>query len=165
MQLHPKGWASQRKVTGKAEGGGREGGWGGSSSDLGVTGVSSQLEGSIPCEALQRVTVSLTNTVIWTWRQQKERLVTEGEATTNRHVNTAALLAVASPETLAGSPSELMRLEVRCGIICVDCISYCEGRFQCLLRQRAYDLSISLLALKSANDTLCTRLLTLSPLA
>lgn len=63
------------------------------------------------------------------------------------------------------SPSELMWLKVRTGIICLDCISYCEGHFRCLLKQCAYDLSISPLALKCANDILYTRLLTLSPLA
>ena len=46
-----------------------------------------------------------------------------------------------------------------------DCIFYCEGHFQCLLRQRAYDPGRSPLAVKCANDILCTRLLTLSPLA
>jgi len=61
--------------------------------------------------------------------------------------------------------SELMWFEVRGRINCPDCISYCEGHFQCLLKQRAYDLSRSPLAVKSANDVLCTRLLTLSPLA
>lgn len=63
------------------------------------------------------------------------------------------------------SPSELMWLKVRTSIICLDCISYHEGHFQCLLKQRAYDLSISPLDSKCANDILCTRLLTLSPLA
>lgn len=63
------------------------------------------------------------------------------------------------------TPSELMWLKVGTSIICLDCISHCEGHFQCLLKQRAYDLSISPLALKCANDILCTRLLTLSPLA
>lgn len=40
-----------------------------------------------------------------------------------------------------------------------------EGLFQCLLKHHVYDLSVSPLPLKFANDILCTRLLTLSPLA
>lgn len=55
--------------------------------------------------------------------------------------------------------------KVRTRIICLDCVSYCEGHFQCLLKLCAYDLRISPLALKCANDILCTGLLTLSPLA
>lgn len=58
-----------------------------------------------------------------------------------------------------------MWLKVKTSIIWPDCICYCEGHVQCLLKHRAYDLSISPLALKCANDILCTRLLTLSPLA
>lgn len=63
---------------------------------------------------------------------------------------------------LTSPPSEFMWWS---SIICLDCVSYCEGHFQCLLKQRAYDLSISPLAPKCANNILCTRLLTLSPLA
>lgn len=58
-----------------------------------------------------------------------------------------------------------MWLQVRPSVICLDPISYCEGHFQCLLKQHAYNLSISPLALKCANDILCTRFHTLSPLA
>lgn len=66
---------------------------------------------------------------------------------------------------LTRCPSELMLLKVRTSIICLNCISYCEGHFQCLLKHHVYDLSISPLLVKFANDILCTRLLTLSPLA
>lgn len=47
----------------------------------------------------------------------------------------------------------------------LDCASYCEGHVRRLLKLRMWDLGISPLGLKCANDILWTGLLTLSPLA